>query len=151
MDTIKDRVLLILKEFNINKTEFANKLNITQSYVSRLVNKGVIPSDRLIEDICEKFSINEDWFRYGKGPMKIQPKKFSLDDFVKSKGATDLELEIVKAYFDIEPDTRKMLVEHFRNRLSAYSVDRLEDLIPSDPEELEAKYPPISDDKSESV
>lgn len=150
MDTIKDRVLLILKEFNINKTEFANKLNITQSYVSRLVNKGVIPSDRLIEDICEKFSINEDWFRYGKGPMKIQPKKFSLDDFVKSKGATDLELEIVKAYFDIEPDTRKMLVEHFKNRLSAYSENRLEDLIPSDPAELEAKYPPIPDDESEA-
>lgn len=150
MDTIKDRVLLILKEFNINKTEFANKLNITQSYVSRLVNKGVIPSDRLIEDICEKFSINEDWFRYGKGPMKIQPKKFSLDDFVKSKGATDLELEIVKAYFDIEPDTRKMLVEHFKNRLSAYSGNRLEDLIPSDPAELEAKYPPIPDDESEA-
>lgn len=150
MDTIKDRVLLILKEFNINKTEFANKLNITQSYVSRLVNKGVIPSDRLIEDICEKFSINEDWFRYGKGPMKIQPKKFSLDDFVMSKGATDLELEIVKAYFDIDPDTRKMLVEHFKNRLSTYSGELLREEVPSDPEEFEAQYPPIPDDESEA-
>ena len=82
--------------------------------------------------------------------MKVQPPTFSLDDFVKSKGATDLELEIVKAYFDIEPDTRKMLVEHFKNRLSAYSGNRLEDLIPSDPAELEAKYPPIPDDKSEA-
>lgn len=149
MDTIKDRVLLILKEFNINKTEFANKLNITQSYVSRLVNKGVIPSDRLIEDICEKFSINEDWFRYGKGPMKIQPKKFSLDDFVKSKGATDLELEIVKAYFDIDPDTRKMLVKHFKERLSAYSGELLKEEVPSDPEELESQYPPVPKDESE--
>lgn len=149
MEAIKERVLLILKECNLNKTEFANKLNITQSYVSRLVNKGVIPSDRLIEDICEKFGVNEDWFRYGKGPMKKLPKTFSLDEFVKSKGATDLELDIVKAYFDIEPDTRKMLVEHFKERLSAYSEDVIKEELPSNSEEFEAKYPPIHEDDSE--
>lgn len=150
MGTMKDRILLILDEYNINKTEFANRLNIAQSYVSRLVNKGVTPSDRLIEDICEKFSISEEWFRYGKGPMKVQPPVFSLDDFIKSKGATDLELEIVKAYFDIDSDTRKKLIEHFKGRLSSYSVDRVNEEFPSEPEEFEAVYPPVPESNSEA-
>lgn len=150
MNTLNDRIRIIRKSFELSQKEFADKIGASQRSVSWGEQPGNNVQDVTIKAICKTFSINEDWLRYGKGSMKIQPPTFSLDDFVKSKGATDLELEIVKAYFDIEPDTRKMLVEHFKNRLSAYSGNRLEDLIPSDPAELEAKYPPIPDDESEA-
>ncbi|QUO31557.1 helix-turn-helix transcriptional regulator [Faecalicatena sp. Marseille-Q4148] len=67
METIRERILFLLEEKEITKTEFASKLNITQAYVSKITNKGAIPSDRLIEDICEKFNVNEEWLRTGKG------------------------------------------------------------------------------------
>ena len=38
---------------------------------------------------------------------------------MKQRGATELELQIVKTYFDLEPDTRKMLFDHFKNGLAA--------------------------------
>ena len=41
------------------------------------------------------------------GEMYIQPDTFSLDDFVKSKGATGLELEIIKTYFELDPEIRR--------------------------------------------
>ena len=69
MKTIRDRILFLLEEKEITKTEFASKLNITQAYVSKITNKGAIPSDRLIEDICEKFGVNEMWLRTGEGEM----------------------------------------------------------------------------------
>ena len=51
--------------------------------------------------------------------MFIPSSTFSLDEFLKSRGASDLELDIMKAHFDLEPDVKKMIIEHFKNRLSA--------------------------------
>lgn len=50
--------------------------------------------------------------------LYIEPDTFSLNEFVKQRGATELELQIVKTYFDLNPDTREMLVEHFRKGLA---------------------------------
>ena len=83
MDTFRDRILFLLEYKKITKTEFANKLNIPQAYVSRITNNGSVPSDRLIEDICEKFDINEKWLRTGEGEMSItRTKKQIITDFM---------------------------------------------------------------------
>ena len=69
ISTIQERIALLIDESGMTKTAFAQKLNITQPYVSKLLKNGN-PSDRLIEDICEKFEVNEDWLRNGIEPMK---------------------------------------------------------------------------------
>ena len=56
----------------MTKTAFAEKLNITQAYVSKLSNGGKTPSDRTITDICREFDVNEIWLRTGEGEMFIQ-------------------------------------------------------------------------------
>ena len=71
METIRELILFLLKNKEVTKTEFASKLNITQAYVSKITNKGAIPSDRLREDICEKFAVNEEWLRTGEGEMVV--------------------------------------------------------------------------------
>ena len=149
--TINERIRFLRKEhLHKNQTDFSKAIGMKQTGLSYIEQDGSTVKEQIIKNICLTFNISEDWLRYGKGPMEVQAPTFNLDNFVKSKGATDLELEIVKAYFDIDPDTRKMLVKHFKERLSAYSEDRIDDLVPSDPEELEAKYPPIPDDQSEA-
>lgn len=149
--SINERIRFLRKEhLHKNQTDFSKAIGMKQTGLSFIEQDGATVKDQVIKNICLTFNISEDWLRYGKGPMEIKAPTFSLDDFVKSKGATDLELEIVKAYFDIEPDTRKMLVEHFKNRLSAYSGELLREEVPSDPEEFEAQYPPIPDDESEA-
>ena len=66
---MSDRILCILEVNQISRAEFARRLQITQAYVSKLINKGAEPSSRLIEDICEKFRVSETWFRTGEGEM----------------------------------------------------------------------------------
>ena len=41
----------------------------------------------------------------------------------------------MKAYFELDPDIRKMLIEHFKTKLSEGQVH------PDTPEELESQYP----------
>lgn len=72
MNNISDRILYIIESKKISKTEFANTLNITQAYVSKMINKGSIPSDRLKEDICEKFHVNREWLESGTGNPFIE-------------------------------------------------------------------------------
>lgn len=72
-------------------------------------------------------------------------------DFIMEKGGTELEKEIVKAYFEIDLDTRKMLVQHFKNSLTKEFVivsNMLASEIPDDPEEFEKLFPPIEPEES---
>lgn len=140
ISTMQERIALLIEESGMTKTAFAQKLNITQPYVSKLLKTGS-PSDRLIEDICEKFEISEEWLRNGTEPMHIQPETFSLDEFVAQHNATDLEKEIIKTYFEIDPAIRRQILNHFKENLMGAGG------APDSPEELEIMHPPVTGDE----
>lgn len=71
-ETIGGRISKILALKNLKKVDFARTLNIDSSYVTQLIKGRNNPSVRLIEDICEKFNISEEWLRTGKGNMSIE-------------------------------------------------------------------------------
>lgn len=73
MQTINNRIQIILEQSKMTRTAFGEALKVSQQYISKLIKTGN-PSDRLIEDICEKISINgkkinENWLRTGEGDM----------------------------------------------------------------------------------
>lgn len=117
MNTISDRILFLIEEKKITKTEFANTLNITQAYVSKITNKGATPSDRLMEDICEKFSVNEEWLRTGQGDMIIElPEEDEVAAYVEDLLADDGENElyniikaIMRTYNELSPKSQEVL------------------------------------------
>jgi transcriptional regulator with XRE-family HTH domain len=73
--SMSERILEIINRLGISKTDFANTLKVTPAYISKLINKGTMPSDRLIDDICEKYGIAEEWLRTGKGSMFVPKSK----------------------------------------------------------------------------
>lgn len=70
MSTINERIGEVVARSGLSKTAFAQKIKVSQQYVSKLVSTGV-PSDRTIADICREFGVNELWLRHGEegGPM----------------------------------------------------------------------------------
>lgn len=72
MGDINRRIAIVVSDSKMTNTAFAEKINLTQSTVSRLVSGKQNPSERTIRDIADKFQINENWLRTGEGPMKIQ-------------------------------------------------------------------------------
>ena len=72
MNSISDRISWCVKESGLTKTAFADKINVTQQYVSNLCLGKKIPSDRTIADICREYDVNEDWLRTGRGDPYIQ-------------------------------------------------------------------------------
>lgn len=134
--TINERMRCFRKDvLHMNQTDFANSIGMKQTGVSYMERDGSTVTDQAIKATCSVHGIREEWLRTGEEPMRSKPETFNLDKFAKERGASDLELRVVKAYFELDPAVRKMLIEHFKAELSEEQVH------PDTPEELESQYP----------
>lgn len=77
-----DRIKLIIKENNLKQKEFASSVEISESYISKLVKDPHINiSNSLLELIKEKYGYNPNWIVYGKEPKLLtKSKSDSLSD-----------------------------------------------------------------------
>lgn len=147
------RIKELRKSLGISQKELAKKMGISQGAVSWNEQPGNNVTYSTIKSICTILNANESYLLDGTLPMFVQPDAFSLDEFIKEKGGTELEIDIVKAYFEIDLETRRMLVEHFKNSLAKQAVTSNSTLysdIPDDPEEFERLFPPIEPEEEES-
>ena len=114
---VYERIRYLRKNYlHLSQAAFGEKLGVSRDVIKNIeLNALAHPEQKLslIKLICKEFSVNEDWILNGTEPMIIEPDIFSLDDFVKQHNGTELELEIMKTYFELEPDVRQKLIQHF--------------------------------------
>lgn len=72
MQTIGDRISLVIKRSGLTKTKFAEQLHLSQPFVSGICSGAKQPSDRTIADICREFNVSEAWLRDGAGDMEVK-------------------------------------------------------------------------------
>ena len=72
MSTINERIAQVVQHSGLTKTAFAEKINVSASFVSLICKGGTNVSDRTINDICREFSVDPLWLRTGDGEM-IKP------------------------------------------------------------------------------
>lgn len=140
---MNERLRVLREDMKLSRAAFGDKLGVSGDVINNLERGRVELKDHIIKLICAEYSVNEEWLRTGNGSIYIQPDTFSLDNFVKSKGATGLELEIVKTYFELDPEIRKAAIEHFKRRLAAAVSADPALIVPDSEEELEAQCPPV--------
>lgn len=107
---MKNRILKIRKDSELNQEDFGLRLNLTKNYISLIETGNRIPSDRTISDICREFNVNEDWIRNGTGNIyKEKDGSFtellseleeSDDDFIKS---------LITVYMGLDEDSKSAL------------------------------------------
>ena len=115
---MNERFKEIRLKLNLTQEEFGERIGIkSRAHISALESGRRTLIDRIITDVCREFNVNEDWLRFGNGETFIEPDSFSLDDYIKSKGATQLELDLIKSYFEIPEDPRNSLMNHFKNNI----------------------------------
>lgn len=138
-----ERVRKLRKDYlHLSQTEFGKRLGVSRSVINNIELDMLARPDQkisLLKLMCKEFSVSEKWLFDGEGPVFAESDRFSLDEFAKSRGASELELEILKAYFEIDLEVRQTLVEHFKRYFEKLAV-------PGSPEELEKQFPPIEDE-----
>lgn len=89
---MNERIKEIRKFHKLTQTDFANKLGLSQNFITQLETGSKKPSDRTVSDICRVFSINEKWLRSGEGEMKLElTKNQEIAQFLNDVMAEDDE------------------------------------------------------------
>lgn len=118
--TVNERVRYFRKDIlHMSQVDFARSIGMKQTGVSYMEQESSTVTDQAIKTISSVHGIREEWLRTGEEPMYKEPATFNLDEFAKERGASDLDLKVVKAYFDLDPQIRKMLIEHFKAELAS--------------------------------
>lgn len=109
MESINNRIAWCVKDSGLTKTDFAARINISQSFISRLISGEKLPSDRTIADICREFNISEVWLRTGEGePHMERDKDEEFLEIMEKINISDDDLikRIIKAYWFLDDDEK---------------------------------------------
>lgn len=72
MNTINERIALLIKDIGISRSSFADRIRVSRPFVSELCSGAKQPSDRTIADICREFNVSLAWLETGDGEMYVQ-------------------------------------------------------------------------------
>lgn len=115
---IHERIKYLRKNIlKLSQEDFSKKLGLSRSNIGNIEVGRINVTDRVVADISTQYNVNEEWLRNGTEPMFIEPDTFSLDEFLKQKNATDIEIDIIKTYFNMPEDLRNGLIDYFKNNI----------------------------------
>lgn len=144
--TIGTRIKMLRNELGLSLVAFGDKIKMTNSNISKMEKDLRVVTDRTITIICNEFSVSERWLRTGEGEMFVQEETFSLDEKAKEYNLSELEIDIMRGYMELPPETRSELMGLFSgifNKHAETASTTVEDEIEAEVEsyrrELEAE------------
>lgn len=99
MNTINDRIALLIKDLGITRSSFANRIRVSRPFVSELCSGVKQPSDRTIADIAREFGVSLAWLEDGEGEM-----------YVKRSANEELGLLVANIMSDADDSFRKRFI-----------------------------------------
>lgn len=100
---VKSRLKDLRNKLGLSQKDFGTMIHLSQDHISSLENGRRNITDRTINDICDKFNVNEEWLRHGKGEMK--------KDITEDVDAPD-EIKILLKKFLLLNDSDKRKMEN---------------------------------------
>lgn len=109
---INERLKLLRSSLNLSQEAFGEKIGIrSRAHISALEGGRRALTDRIINDVCREFYVNEEWLRNGIGEMFREEETFSLDDYLTQKNCTEKDTILIKAFIN----TYMKFPEEFRD------------------------------------
>ena len=127
--TENDRVKMVRKspEISLSMEKFGQRLGVGKSTISSIESGTNAITSQMRRSICREFHVSETWLETGEGEMFVKSDEFSLDEFLKERDASQLEIAIVRAYFELDPDLRRLVLKQFKANFE-WDQESVEDL-----------------------
>lgn len=119
-----ERVRLIRKDQGLSMEKFAQKIGVGASAIAKIEYGERGLTDQMVRSICREYGVSEKWLRDGDGEMYDSTEAFSLDEYAKQNGVTDLDLEFMKAYFSIDKETRQKFMTQLRDTILSEEAEK---------------------------
>lgn len=113
METVNQRISLVRKSLHLTLAEFSSKISRATSTVSEYEKDGKSITDRVIDDICREFYVNESWLRTGEGDM-FRARNSTNEELALQVGKLlKVEDEFTKnlflEYLKLPPEMKKLM------------------------------------------
>ena len=103
---MNERLKTLRNELQLSQTKFAEKINMKRSSIASLEIGERKITDRSISDICRVFNVNEQWLRFGEGPM-FRPQVNSDNELVA------IVARIIGSRDPIDEWTKRMIIRWY--------------------------------------
>lgn len=117
-NSIGGRLNLLIDNLGIKKVEFAQSINVDQSFISQITAGKRNPSDRTIADICRVFSVSEAWLREGIGEMFLPVSEkqqlaalFAQIEREQDDSLVSIMVSGLKAYYGLSDEKKAVVRE----------------------------------------
>lgn len=107
--TINDRVSHLIIKLNIRQKDFAKKLKLKPNTLSMIKNNKRNVTDRVINDICREFNVNENWLRNGEGNIFSDYKSSALSDLEIQYNLNEFDKDFIRNYLNSSREFRELL------------------------------------------
>lgn len=114
---MNERVKKLRKTLGLSGEKFGERLGLKRNSISQIETGKNAPTEQTILSICREFNVNEEWLRTGEGDMFQSVHELDMDTLISQNHIDSLEIDIIKAYFSLDKDIRKTIIEHFKEHL----------------------------------
>lgn len=81
---MNDRIKTLRLNLNLTQQQFAEKIGVNRSTVANIETGKKIPSDLIVNAICNEYSVNKKWLYTGTGEMFLsKPDAIIAENFRK--------------------------------------------------------------------
>ena len=109
--SVNQRIRQVRKHFDMQQSEFGERLGLSQTGVSWLEREGNTVSEQTIRLLHLDFHVSEEWLRTGDGPMFSAEDDSPLERLCREYAVSDCERRILELYFSFDPKRRKMVCD----------------------------------------
>lgn len=103
----------------MSQEEFGKKINLSKPTISAFETQTRNISERVVNDICSEFNVNEDWLRTGQGEMFNTIPTDELDKLAEKYKLNPLAKKIVESFVTLEEHEMDAVLKLVANIASA--------------------------------
>ncbi len=117
--TINDRVRMVRNELHMNQTEFGERLDVAQTYLTNIETGKRSLTEKLTKLICYEFNVSEQWLRTGEGEMFARSDASEIDNLVSRYHLRPLEKTVLETFVKLPEGYRDGVLEYIKSIVAA--------------------------------
>ena len=109
--TVGERIRHFRKQvLKMTQENFASKINVSRSNLGNIEISRISATDRVISDICNSFSISEEWLRTGEGEMHRETESTLFSAFARQYDLSEKERQAARYLLSLSGEDRQQIL-----------------------------------------
>lgn len=110
--TIGERIRYFRKDVKkLTQEEFSKRINVGRANVASIEKNRVAVTDRVVCDICNAFSLSENWLRTGQGEMYAETETTLFSSFAKQYDLSKAEQKAARYLLQLSSAERQQILK----------------------------------------